>query len=111
MKTNIYAVKDEVALDFPFIFEAINDGMMKRVVKGALLSKERNVFTDNLKDKVIFQIGERETKTGVITALEQPLFIFSVAELRLELIKEIKIAKAEAGEEHPEAPEVISDGE
>lgn len=109
MKVNIYAVKDEVALDFPFTFEAPNDGMMERIVKGALLVKEQNVINTNIKDKVIFQVGERDTTTGVINGMAQPLFIKRVSELRIDLIKEIKIAKAEAGEEEPTAEEVCDE--
>ena len=67
MNLKIYAVNDRVAGDFPFTFKAINDGTMERVVKGALLSKERNVFTTDIKDKSIYCIGEYETKTAVIT--------------------------------------------
>lgn len=109
MKVNIYAVKDEVALDFPFTFESPNDGMMERIIKGALLTKEPNVINTNIKDKVIYQVGERDTTTGLLKGLTQPLFIKRVAEIRLELIKEVKIAKAEAGEEQPTAEEVCDE--
>ena len=108
MKLNFYAVKDDVAGEFIFFFQVQNDGIMKRVVKGNLLSKERNPFTDDLKDKSIYQLGELETITGVLTPCT-PIFCCSVQEVRLELIKEIKIAKAEAGIEKPNADEVISD--
>ena len=53
-------------------------------------------------------IGEVETKTGVITPCT-PVFIVSLAEVRLDLIKEVKIAKQEAGVENPDASEVVSD--
>lgn len=109
MKLNVYSVKDEIACEHPFIFEAPNDGMMERLVKGALLSKEQNVINTNIKDKIIFLVGERETSTGKITGLEQPVFIKRVSEIRLDLIKEIKIAKAEAGDKTPTAEEVAPD--
>lgn len=108
MKLNVYAVKDEIACEFPFTFEAPNDGMMIRIIKGALLSKEQNVINTDIKDKVIFQVGERDTSTGELKGMV-PLFIKRVSEIRLDLIKEIKIAKAEAGEKEPEAPEVAKD--
>lgn len=108
MKLIIYSIKDEVAGDHPFTFEAPNDGMMERIVKGALLSKEQNVINTNIKDKVIFQVGERESTTGVITGCE-PLFIKRISEIRLDLIKEIKVAKAEAGDKEPNADEVAKD--
>lgn len=110
MIRNIYSIKDEVAGDHPFTFEAPNDGMMVRIVKGGLLSKEQNVINTDIKDKVIFLVGERNTETGVIKGCE-PLFIKRVSEIRLELIKEIKIAKAEAGDKEPTADEVASDEE
>lgn len=110
MKLNIYSIKDEVAGEHPFTFEAPNDGMMERIVKGALLSKEQNVINTDIKDKVIFCVGERDTSTGVIVGTE-PLFIKRVSEIRLSLIKEIKIAKAEAGDKEPTAEEVAGDEE
>lgn len=108
MKLIIYAVKDTVACDFPITFEAPNEGMMKRLVKGSLLVKEHNVLNTDIKEKDIYEVGERDTTTGVIKGIE-PLFIVHVSELRLELIRDIKIAKAEAGEKEPTADEVASD--
>lgn len=108
MKLNVYSVKDEVAGDHPFTFEAPNDGMMERIVKGALLSKEQNVINTNIKDKVIYLIGTRDTTTGEIKG-ETPIFIKRISEIRLDLIKEIKIAKAEAGEKEPTAEEVVDE--
>ena len=108
MKLNVYSIKDEVAGDHPFTFEAPNDGMMERIVKGALLDKGQNVINTNIKDKVVYLVGERETTTGVITGFE-PLFVKRISEIRLDLIKEIKIAKAEAGDKEPTAEEVASD--
>ena len=105
MILNIYAVKDSVAGDFPFTFKASNDGMMERVVKGALLSKEQNVFTTDIKDKSIYCIGTYETSTADIKPLS-PVFCCNVNEIRLKLIQEIKIAKQEAGVEQPTAEEV-----
>lgn len=108
MKLNVYSVKDVIAGDHPFIFEAPNDGMMERIVKGALLSKEQNVINTNLKDKDIFLVGERDTETGEIKGI-MPIFVKHISEIRLALIKEIKIAKAEAGQENPTAEEVVND--
>lgn len=109
MKLNIYAVKDNVSGEFTFIFESQNDGTMKRIIKGALLTKEQNVINTDIKDKTIYQVAIRDTMTGVIVGEASPVFVVNVSEVRLDLIKEIKIAKAEAGEDNPEAPEVASD--
>lgn len=108
MQLNIYGLKDSVEGEFIFFFEAKNDGIMKRAVEGALLTKEQNHFTSNMKDKDIYNLGLVETLTGVITP-NVPVFCCNVNEIRLELIKKIKIAKAEAGDEKPEADEVASD--
>lgn len=108
MRINMYGLKDNVEGEFVFFFQAKNDGMMKRAVKGSLLLKERNHFTDNLKDKAIYDLGEIETLTGEIFA-NPPIFVCGVNEIRLELIKEVKLAKQEAGEENPNADEVIAD--
>ena len=109
MKLIVYGVKDTIANDFPFTFMQTNEGMMKRIVKGALMDKQPNVISSDLKDKDIFELGEFETSTGVIIGLAAPVFVAHVADIRLELIREIKIAKAEAGEEQPTAEEVVDE--
>ena len=108
MILKIYGVHDNVEGDHVFFFQSLNEGTMKRVVKSSMLSKEPNVMTTNLKDKAIYELGEVETKTGVITPCT-PVYIVSLAEVRLDLIKEVKIAKQEAGVENPDASEVVSD--
>lgn len=107
MKLNIYGLKDNVEGEFIFFFQAKNDGLMVRAVKGALLTKEQNHFTTNMKDKDIYNLGEIDTFTGAVEPCT-PVFCTNVNAVRLDLIKEIKIAKAEAGEEKPEADEVAS---
>lgn len=107
MKMNFYGVKDDVTGEFVFTFLSQNDGTMKRVVKSALLGKEPNVFTRDLKDKKIYLLGEFDTNEGTVDS--QPVFSCTVAELRMELIREIKVAKQEAGEKEPDADEVCSD--
>ena len=109
MKLNIYGVKDDVTGEFVFTFNSQNDGTMKRVVKSSLLTKEPNVFTRDLKDKKVYKLGEFETITGEIKALAPIVYAFSVAEVRMELIEEIKIAKQEAGDPNPNADEVAKD--
>lgn len=108
MRLNFYGVKDNVEGGFVFFFQCQNEGIMKRVVKSAMLSKEPNAFTTDLKDKAIYQLGEIDTLTGILTPI-QPLFIVSNAEIRLELIREIKIAKTEAGDQEPDAKEVCDE--
>lgn len=108
MQLNIYGLKDNVEGEFIFFFQAKNDGIMERSVKGALLVKEQNHFTTNMKDKDIYHLGTIETKTGAIVP-STPVFCKNVNEIRLELIHEIKVAKAEAGETKPEANEVVDD--
>lgn len=103
-----YGVKDDVTGEIVFTFLSQNDGTMKRVVKSALLSKEPNVFTRDLKDKKIYLLGDFDVMTGVL-ANNNPVYSVSVAELRMELIRDIKIAKQEAGEKDPDAEEVASD--
>lgn len=105
---DFYGLKDDVEGGFVFFFQATNEGTMKRVVKSALLGKEPNVFTTNLKDKSIYHLGKIDTDTGVVTP-NTPIFVCGIQTLRLELIQEIKIAKTEAGEEKPEANEVCKD--
>ena len=108
MKLNIYGLKDDVAGEFVFFWQAQNEGMMKRAIKGALLSKEQNPFTTDIKDKSVYELGAIDTLTGQLEAIA-PIFCVRVSEVRLELIKEIKIAKAEAGVAEPNAEEVAKD--
>lgn len=107
-KLKFYGLKDDVTGNFVFTFMSENDGTMKRVVKSALLGREPNVFTRDLKDKKIYDLGYFDTDTGKIDN-NDVVYICSVAEIRLELIREIKVAKQEAGEKEPNANEVASD--
>ena len=108
MQLHFYGVKDDVTGEFVFTYLSQNEGTMKRVVKSALLGKEPNVFTTNLKDKKIYDLGIFDTETGLLVA-QAVVYVCPVSELRLELIREIKIAKQEAGEKEPSADEVCSD--
>lgn len=109
MKLFMYGLKDNVQGEFIFVLQEKNEGMMKRIVKGCLLDKSgQNPFCHDLKDKDIYELGTFDTFTGKVTP-HAPIFITSVQELRLELIREIKLMKAESGEEKPEADEVVSD--
>ena len=109
MKLFMYGVKDNVEGGFVFFFQAINEGIMKRMVKSALLSKEPNFFSTNLKDKSIYCLGSIETETGVIEPLQSPVWAENISQIRLDLIQEIKIAKQEAGDKNPKADEVVKD--
>lgn len=108
MKLFIFGLKDNVEGEFIFTFKVKNEALMERVVKSCLMDKNGNAFTNNIKDKSIFELGTFETSTGVIKP-STPLFIKELSAIRLDLIREIKIAKAEAGEKKPEAPEVVDD--
>lgn len=108
MKHIFYGLKDDITGEFVFTFMSQNDGTMKRVVKSALLGKEPNVFTRDLKDKKIYNLGDFDTETGKLTN-NDVIYVVSVAELRLELIREIKLAKQEAGVQEPNADEVVPD--
>ena len=106
MKLFLYGVKDEVVGEFIFFFPAQNDGVMLRMIKGSLLNKEPNQINTDIKDKAVYSLGSIDTATGIIEA-SSPLYVKRVAEVRIDLINEIKVAKLEAGEEKPEAPEVV----
>lgn len=108
MKLNMYGLKDNVEGEFIFFFQAKNEGIMKRVVESALLDKNGNHFTANIKDKAIYELGTIETLTGIVVPTD-PIFVCGINEIRLDLIKQIKIAKQEAGVENPTAEEVAKD--
>lgn len=109
MKLKFYGLKDDVTGEFIFFFQSQNEGTMKRVVKGALLDKHGNAFTHDIKDKKIYDLGSIDTQTGIVEGNNNIVFVCGVNDVRLDLIREIKIAKAEAGEKEPNADEVVSD--
>lgn len=108
MKLEFYGLKDDITGEIVFTFLSQNEGTMKRVVKSALLGKDPNVFTTNLKDKKIYDLGLFDTLTGKFETNE-PVYACSVAEIRLELIREIKVAKQEEGINEPDANEVCDE--
>lgn len=109
MKLVNYGLKDTVSGEFIFIFQEKNEGMMKRLVQGCLLDKTgNNPFCHNLRDKEIYDLGTVETLTGEIKPIT-PIYVVSVQEIRLDLIRQIKIDKTEVGIEKPEADEVYDD--
>lgn len=104
---NIYSIKDDVAGNFPFIFESPNDGTMVRIIKGAMLDKQPNIMNTDIKDKAVYIVGTRNEHTGVLCQVT-PTFIKHLKAIRDELILEIKTAKAECGEKQPTAEEVTA---
>ena len=97
MNLKMYGVRDDATGEFVFFFQSENDLTMKRVVKGALLTKSANPFSTDIKDKKVFELGDIDTSTGIITPLKLPIVSANVSDLRLELIRDIKIAKSEIG--------------
>lgn len=110
MDLQFYGLKDNATGEFIFFFQSQNDNTALRVIKGALLTKEQNPFTSDIKDKDVYNIGKIDTMTGDIEK-HTPILFKRVSEVRLQLINEIKLAKAEAGDKNPEANEVADDGE
>lgn len=108
MILQIYALKDNATGEFIFFFQSQNDNTALRVIKGALLDKGQNPFITDMKDKDVYSIGEIDTMTGDIVK-HSPILFKRVSDIRLDLIKEIKIAKAEMGEKDPNADEVAKD--
>lgn len=96
MILKLYIVRDEVACDNHVILTEQNDTLLKRNIKAVLMSPEANYINTNTKDKRVFLSGELDTKTGVITSVGSPVPVFTIEEVRLELIDEINLAKAEA---------------
>lgn len=96
MILKLYVVRDEVACDNHVILTEQNDTLLKRNIKAVLMSTDPNYINTNTKDKRVFVSGELDTKTGVITGLPVPQPVFTIEEVRLELIDEINLAKAQA---------------
>lgn len=97
MKLNVYVLRDKLAGISNVILTANNDEVLKRDIKGVLLSKNQNVINTNTEDKDVFLAAVLDTDTGIIKALDVPVFTLNVELVRKELIQEIKIKQAEAG--------------
>lgn len=93
---NIYVVRDEVAQDNTFICTAKNDEEAKRNVKLALCSPQPNYINQHTKDKRLIYTGSIDIDTGVITGEVSPIPLFTIEEVRLELLHEIAVAKSQA---------------
>ena len=107
MILKLYIVRDEVACDNHVILTEQNDTLLKRNIKAVLMSPEANYINTNTKDKRVFLSGELDTKTGVITSAGSPVPVFTIEEVRLELIDEINLAKAEAAASKQKAADKV----
>lgn len=107
MILKLYIVRDEVACDNHVILTEQNDTLLKRNIKAVLMSPEANYINTNTKDKRVFLSGELDTKTGVITSAGSPVPVFTLEEVRLELIDEINLAKAEAAASKQKAADKV----
>lgn len=99
MKLNVYVLFDRIQCEFPFTFMAKNDEMAKRVCKGALIAQEQNIMNTDTDDKDIYITAVFDTETGTYVAKDRPEFVYHLAEIRAELLAQIRASKAAAGEE------------
>lgn len=107
MILKLYIVRDEVACDNHVILTEQNDTLLKRNLKAVMMSPDANYLNTNTKDKRVFLSGELDTKTGVITSVGSPVPVFTLEEVRLELIDEINLAKAEAAASKQKAADKV----
>lgn len=96
MILKLYVIRDEVACDNHVLLYSQNDTLFKRDLKALLLAREANYINTNTKDKRAFLAGELDTNTGVIKALDPIIPVCTLEEVRLDLVDEINIAKAQA---------------
>lgn len=94
---NLYVVRDNVAGVNELILTAKNDEVLKRSVKGVLLSREQNYLNTDTRDKDIYLCGVLNTDNGVIDTINPTQFVCGVEQLRLELVAEIRAKREEAG--------------
>ena len=109
-KLVIYTVRDRLAGDSSLILTAKNEPILRRNIKGVLLSKQQNFINTDTPDKEIYESGYIDTDTGKIVGLENPVFVVNVEELRQELISEIRQKQAEAGIPENPQKEDLPDG-
>lgn len=96
MILKLYVVRDEVAIENRVLLYEQNDTLLKRNLKALLLDQKPNYINQNTKDKRVYYVGDLNTETGVIKGLDPIVSVYSLEEVRLELIDEINIAKAQA---------------
>ena len=97
MNLEVYVLRDKVSGISNVILTANNEKVLRRDIKGVLLGRDQNVINTNTEDKDIYHIGDLNTETGVFTSLPNPVFLFNVETVRLELVKEIRAKKEQAG--------------
>lgn len=105
MKLELFTVRDEVAGSSDVILTSKNFTLLKRDLKTVMGSGQKNPITDHFEDKRVYKCGVLDTDTGIISALPFPEFVFSLTEVRDDLIIDIKRAqeiKKSAGLEEAE---------
>lgn len=103
-KLKLYVVRDTLVGDNSLLLSAKNDAVLARNVKATMLSKQQNYLNTDTTDKQVFEVGELDTDTGIITGLPSPAHVFNLEDLRQELIMEYRKRKAgiDDGEEGSE---------
>lgn len=96
-KLNLYVVRDSLAGTNELVLTAKNDEILKRNIKGVLMSQNQNFINTDTKDKDIFKVASLDTDTGVVVGEVAPIFVFNVEQVRLDLVEDIKRQKAQAG--------------
>lgn len=81
MSVKIYAVKDVAAGRFFSPIFVQNDQLLKRGVKEAVNSGEKNMFSEFVEDKAVYCLGEYDQETGVIRPCD-PVLVFNCVDLK-----------------------------
>lgn len=81
MTIKVYAVKDTAAGEFMSPFYVQNDQMLRRVVRQAVNSEQKNVFNEFAEDKQVYCLGEFDSLTGLISS-KTPDLILNCVDLK-----------------------------
>lgn len=73
---NLYCLFDRMSQEYLPVFQAHNDLVATREFRNvAANNAPGNTVASNTEDYDLYQVGSRDTRTGVITPLKEPLFV------------------------------------
>lgn len=101
MLKKVYGVRDTLAGETILLVTEKSDELLKRIVKALLLDPKPNPINAETKDTLIFELGTLDTESGIMTALGSPRMALNVELVRQELLSEIRMSKAMAGDNSP----------
>lgn len=80
MLLKVYGLRDSIALETKFLLTAPSLEILGRNVKNLMLSGSP-IIMENLQDNSIWELGELDTSTNILTGLLEPVQVYHCLEL------------------------------